>query len=512
MSKKKIKIDIRRLQKNCDFLKYKSALNNKLNPEILMEISDRNVKILNLISIIDVFILKSFFIANRNQKEQNYNLNIEEKNIEKREELIIKIKVFIKMVNERSFNSSSLKYPLDIFGTKHFLNFFQIQNITIQENFINYFNDSLRSLQIDANKFVKIVKEIKNFRGKLVHRKEIKIKEATISLSYICELLPTKYSSEIKALFSECKITLQAKEYIQTIIKIKKNKPKKFIGYLRDHTIVEKENFVGVDNISRIKEIMKSIDFHSIDPNFFKKNFDEKNQKNFVKNMKFEEIEAIFFAFIQINYIFKKYFIKIYETFYFEQSKYRFEESEKEFFNKLNQLLNDSKIKNLRNNIAHSHLILGEKINEEIVEIMDEKNKKSLKKNLNFTINYYQEIFELMLNFFDNLYKILQENNFDQKILNEIYQTKKSFLQSLFSMLCKVDHFLEFDSKNYNKPVDKRINKNEFAKIDKNKNLIENGILKFHFYAIFKTAFRKILEDEKNKNYESPTCIKIKKN
>ena len=32
MSKKKIKIDIRRLQKNCDFLKYKSALNNKLNP------------------------------------------------------------------------------------------------------------------------------------------------------------------------------------------------------------------------------------------------------------------------------------------------------------------------------------------------------------------------------------------------------------------------------------------------------------------------------------------------
>ncbi|NBX52402.1 MAG: hypothetical protein EBT63_01955, partial [Proteobacteria bacterium] len=115
-------------------------------------------------------------------------------------------------------------------------------------------------------------------------------------------------------------------------------------------------------------------------------------------------------------------------------------------------------------------------------------------------------------NFFDNLYKILQENNFDQKILNEIYQTKKSFLQSLFSMLCKVDHFLEFDSKNNNKPVDKRINKNEFAKIDKSKNLVENGILKFHFYAIFKTAFRKILEDEKNKNYESPTCIKIKKN
>ena len=244
MSKKKIKIDIRRLQKNCDFLKHKSALNNKLNPEILMEISDRNVKILNLISIIDVFILKSFFISNRNHEEQNYNLNIEEKNIEKRKELIIKIKVFIKMVNERSFNSSSLKYPLDIFGTKHFLNFFQIQNKIIQENFINYFNDSLRSLQIDANKFVKIVKEIKNFRGKLVHRKEIKIKEATIALSYICELLPTKYSSEIKALFSECNITLQAKEYIQTIIKIKKNKPKKFIGYLRDHTIVEKENFL----------------------------------------------------------------------------------------------------------------------------------------------------------------------------------------------------------------------------------------------------------------------------
>ena len=501
MSKKKIKIDIRRLQKNCDFLKYKSALNNKLNPEILMEISDRNVKILNLISIIDVFILKSFFIANRNQKEQNYNLNIEEKNIEKRKELIIKIKVFIKMVNERNFNSSSLKYPLDIFGTKHFLNFFQIQNKIIQENFINYFNDSLRSLQIDANKFVKIVKEIKNFRGKLVHRKEIKIKEATIALSYICELLPTKYSSEIRALFSECKITLQNKEYIQTIIKIKKNKPKKFIGNLRNHTIFEKENFVGIDNISKIKEIMKSIDFHSIDPNFFKRNFDEKNQKNFVKNMKFEEIEAIFFAFIQINYIFKKYFIKTYETFYFDQSKYRFEESEKEFFNKLNQLLNDSKIKNLRNNIAHSHLILGEKINEE-----------NDKKDLKFTANYYREIFELMLNFFDNLYKILQENNFDQKILNEIYQTKKSFLQSLFSMLCKVDYFFEFDSKNNNKPVDKIVNKNEFAKIDKSKNLIENGILKFHFYAIFKTAFRKILEDEKNKNYELPTCIKIKKN
>ena len=501
MSKKKIKIDIRRLQKNCDFLKHKSALNNKLNPEILMEISDRNVKILNLISIIDVFILKSFFIVNRNQKEQNYNLNIEEKNIEKSKELMIKIKVFTRMVNERSFNSSSLKYPLDIFGTKHFLNFFQIQNKIIQENFINYFNDSLRSLQIDANKFVKIVKEIKNFRGKLVHRKEIKIKEATIALSYICELLPTKYSSEIRALFSECKITLQAKEYIQTIIKIKKNKPKKFIGNLRNHTIFEKENFVGIDNISKIKEIMKSIDFHSIDPNFFKENFDEKNQKNFVKNMKFEEIEAIFFAFIQINYIFKKYFIKIYETFYFHQSKYRFEESEKEFFDKLNQLLNDSKIKNLRNNIAHSHLILGEKINEE-----------NDKKDLKFTAHYYHEIFELMLNFFDNLYKILQENNFDQKILNEIYQTKKSFLQSLFSMLCKVDHFFEFDSKNNNKPVDKIVNKNEFAKIDKSKNLIENGILKFHFYAIFKTAFRKILEDEKNKNYESSTCIKIKKN
>ena len=260
MSKKKIKIDIRRLQKNCDFLKHKSALNNKLNPEILMEISDRNVKILNLISIIDVFILKSFFIVNRNQKEQNYNLNIEEKNIEKSKELMIKIKVFTRMVNERSFNSSSLKYPLDIFGTKHFLNFFQIQNKIIQENFINYFNDSLRSLQIDANKFVKIVKEIKNFRGKLVHRKEIKIKEATIALSYICELLPTKYSSEIRALFSECKITIQNKEYIQTIIKIKKNKPKKFIGNLRNHTIFEKENFVGIDNISKIKEIMKSID------------------------------------------------------------------------------------------------------------------------------------------------------------------------------------------------------------------------------------------------------------
>lgn len=488
MSKKKIKkIDIK-------------TLNNKLNPEILMEISDRNVKILNLISIIDVFILKSFFIANRNQKEQNYNLIIEEENIEKRDELIIKIKVFIKMVNERSFNSSSLKYPLDIFGTKHFLNFFQIQNKIIQENFINYFNDSLRSLQIDVNKFVKIVKEIKNFRGKLVHRKEIKIKEATIVLGYICELLPKKYSSEIRALFPECKITLQDRKYTQTIIKIKKNKPKKFIGNLRDHTISEKENFVGIDNISKIKEIMKSIDFHSIDPNFFKKNFDEKNQKNFVKNMKFEEIEAIFFAFIQINYIFKKYFIKTYET-YFDQSKYRFEESKKEFFNKLNQLLNDSKIKNLRNNIAHSHLILGEKVNEEID-----------KKDLKFTAHYYHEIFELMLNFFDNLYKILQENNFDQKILNEIYQTKKSFLQSLFSMLCKVDHFLEFDSKNNNKPVDKRINKNEFAKIDKSKNLVENGILKFHFYAIFKTAFRKILEDEKNKNYESPTCIKIKKN
>jgi len=465
MSKKKIKIDIRRLQKNCDFLRHKSALNNKLNPEMLMEISDRNVKILNLISIIDVFILKSFFIANRNHKEQNYNLNIEEKKIEKREELIIKIKVFIKMVNERSFNSSSLKYPLDIFGTKHFLNFFQIQNITIQENFINYFNDSLRSLQIDVNKFVKIVKEIKNFRGKLVHRKEIKIKEATIALSYICELLPTKYSSEIKALFSECKITLQAKEYIQTIIKIKKNKPKKFIGYLRDHTIVEKENFVGVDNISRIKEIMKSIDFHSIDPNFFKKNYDEKNQKNFVKNMKFEEIEAIFFAFIQMNYIFKKYFTKTYETFYSKKSEYRFEEAEK--------------IRNLRNDIAHSHLILGEKINEEIVEIIDEKNKKHLNKDLKFTANYYQEIFESILNFFDNLYKILQENNFDKEALNEIYQTKKSFLQSLFSLLCKVDHFLEFDSKNNNKPVDKRINKNEFAKIDKNKNTFYEVVFQF---------------------------------
>jgi hypothetical protein len=43
-------------------------------------------------------------------------------------------------------------------------------------------------------------------------------------------------------------------------------------------------------------------------------------------------------------------------------------------------------------------------------------------------------------------------------------------------------------------------------------NLIENGIIKFHFYAIFKTAFRKILEDVKSKNYESVTCIKIKKN
>jgi len=512
MSKRKTKIDRRRLQKNCDFLRHKSALNNKLNPEMLMEISDRNVKILNLISIIDVFILKSFFIANRNHKEQNYNLNIEEKKIEKREELIIKIKVFIKMVNDRNFNSSSLKYPLDIFGTKHFLNFFQIQNKTIQENFINYFNDSLRSLQIDVNKFIKIVKEIKNFRGKLVHRKEIKINEAAIALSYICELLPEKYSSEIRALFSECKITLQDKEYIQTIIKIKKNKAKKFIGNLRDHTIAEKENFVGVDNISRIKEVMKTIDFHIIDPNFFKKNFDEKNQKNFIRNIKFEEIEAIFFTFIQVNYIFKKYFIKIYETFNFNEKDYRFEEAEKEFFDKLSQLLNDSKIKNLRNYIAHSHLILGKKTNEENIEVNYEKNKKSLPQDLKFTANYYQEIFELILNFFDNLYKILQENNFDQEILNGIYQTKKSFLQSLFSKLCKIDHFFEFDSKNNNKPVDKRINKNEFSKIDKNKNLIENGIIKFHFYAIFKTAFRKILEDVKNKNYESVTCIKIKKN
>ena len=102
------------------------------------------------------------------------------------------------MVNERSFNSSSLKYPLDIFGTKHFLNFFQIQNKIIQENFINYFNDSLRSLQIDANKFVKIVKEIKNFRGKLVHRKEIKISQK--NLLEICEItqfLKKKILSEL---------------------------------------------------------------------------------------------------------------------------------------------------------------------------------------------------------------------------------------------------------------------------------------------------------------------------
>jgi len=501
MSKKKIKIDVIKLQNNCDFLKQKSKSNRNFNPKIICENTDRNVRILNLISVIDVFILKNFFIANRNNKEQNYVLNIEEKNIKTREEIIIKIKVFIMMINQRNFNSSNLTYPLDIFGTKHFLNFFEIQNKAIQKNFINYFNDSLRSLQIDADKFIKIVKAIKNFRGKLVHGKSIKIEDANIALNYICELLPKKYSSEISALFPECKIIFQDKKYIQTIIKIKHNKPKKFIGNLRDHTIVEKENFVGIDNILKIKEILQSIDFHSIDPNFFKKNFEEKNKKNFVKNMKFEEIEAIFFAFVQMNYIFKKYFMKIYEVFNFSENEYRFDKDEKEFFYNLNQLLNDSKIKNLRNRIAHSHLILGEKISEE-----------DNKKNLKFTANYYQEIFELILNFFDNLYKILQENNIDQEILNGIYQIKKSFLQSLFAMLCKVDHFFEFDSKNNKKPVDKRINKIEFAKIDKNKNLIENGIIKFHFYAIFKTAFRKILEDIKSKNYESPTCIKIKKN
>lgn len=476
----------------------KSKSNKSSNDKFLCENKDRDARILNLISVIDVFILKSFFIANRNHKEQDYNFenfNIKDEN---KNDIIIKIKEFVMMINARNFNSSSLKYPFDIFGTNHFLNFFEIQKTIIQQNFINYLNDSLRSLQIDTEKFKKLVKKIKNFRGDLYHHKKIKIKDAKLALEYICELLPKKYSSEIKALYPECKISLQDRKYIQTIIKIKQSKSKKFIGNLRDHTIFEKENFVGIDNISRIKEIMKSIDFHSIDPNFFKKNFDEKNQKNFVKNMKFEEIEAIFFAFIQMNYIFKKYFTKTYETFYSKKSGYRFEEAEK--------------IRNLRNDIAHSHLILGEKINEEIIEIIDEKNKKHLSKDLKFTANYYQEIFESILNFFDNLYKILQENNFDKEALNEIYQTKKSFLQSLFSMFCKVDHFFEFDSKNNNKPVDKIVNKNEFAKIDKNKNLIQNGILKFHFYAIFKTAFRKILEDVKNKNYESATCIKIKKN
>lgn len=475
----------------------------KLSNELLYKNNDRFVKILNLISVLDVYILKSFFIANIKEKEFNLDNKILD------EEVIIKIKNYFKIIHIKNITGASFVYPFDIFGTKDFKKFFEIQNEKIKKNFINYFNENLRSFQIDEKDFIDIINKINKFRNHIIYQlpdTEQTQKNNLNALQYICTLLPKKYYHEIKILFPEYKISVQEKKYHQnTQIKIKKNKPKKFINNFKNHTMVEKENFVGIDNISKIKEILRSIDFHEIDPNFFKKNFTQKNTKTFIKNIKFEEVEAIFFSFIQINYIFKKYFMRIYEAC---KVKENVPNNERKFFSELKKIISDKKIKDLRDRIAHSHLILG----KEIIKINDDNTINSIEKKLKFSANYYREIFAIILNFFDKLFYFFKENNFNDEILNTIYCDKKSFLQSLFAVFCKSDHFVKLINNDNKKLFEKRFNASELKDLDRGKNLFENGVLKFHFYAIYKTAFRKILAEIKNENYQSITCIKIKKN
>ena len=94
----------------------------KLSNELLYKNNDRFVKILNLISVLDVYILKSFFIANIKEKEFNLDNKILD------EEVIIKIKNYFKIIHIKNITGTCFVYPFDIFGTKDFKKFFEIQN------------------------------------------------------------------------------------------------------------------------------------------------------------------------------------------------------------------------------------------------------------------------------------------------------------------------------------------------------------------------------------------------
>jgi len=467
------------------------------------KISDTDLTILNLITVLDTTILKNFFIANRKIKFKEFKLLEIEKNNDEQKDFEIKFNKYLEIVRYNKLANSPILYPLDVFGTARFKKLLSQQNYQIKTNFISRLNKIFK-INYDEINLIEMIDCIKKSRNDILHNEKnfpntnyhykslafLNLNFHESIGNYIIQLFKS-HKNKINKLQKNILIQKNKKvEYVKNIEKLQN----KFFYQKRFHTMIESIYFVGYDNIAKIKQIIESIDFSTLDlqknTQFFEKNF--KNKKTLIQKIKQEEIKAIFWLFIDINYIFKKYFIATIQPYLDDIKK---QNKKPKNYQSPYKNINERAIK-IRNLIAHSHLILGE-------ELIEEKIQNDLSKNqtkISYSHQYYGEIFLSILDFFDEIYKIEKKISPQNIIsLNQIYQTKKSFCQALNSRLNKFDHYYDCDN-------EKIIKKTELKIIDK---LDRKKTRKFYYYAILKTAFRNILLQIKKQNYEENSCQKI---
>lgn len=488
-----------------------------------------NIKILNLVSVADCFVMKKFFNGCDGIdefKEPIYKIYKDKKEtgeIDKN-----KAKKIIDRANRMknikkfyiNYKTANLIYPFDIFGTADFKNFFFAQEQSTRIKFYQQIK-KINSFEYNDESFEKDIKNIKKYRSNLYHNKENKAKDCQYFFNAIKKFIPSiKFINELEQLVFNKKDnngnSIKIKNFTKIFPDDHLNK-NKFLTNPKLHTMHERLSFVGFDNISKIKDWLRSLENFSEDQYFVNnKNGEYKIDANkFVKHIKFEEIEAIFFWIIELNYILKKYFVRIFEIF-----EKIFEENDIDKFNE---------IKDLRNKIVHSHLIIG--------EIISDTQPEELK----FEARYYRDIFTKILNYFDQIFcnvendksKKLKEilsglqklneikaNNLHQKTIKElllerILREKIGFLQALKGLASRFDNYHQLNKEKTNLI---RINKEktnslkEKSKLSNSKKIFYNEVIKFHFYALLKSEFYKIICDVKKTNYQSNSCIKLKKN
>ncbi|GDX36670.1 hypothetical protein LBMAG18_11810 [Alphaproteobacteria bacterium] len=477
-----------------------------------------NIKILNLISVADCFVMKKFFNSCFELNEfnkPNYQDQEKVKKIIDRANRMRNIKKFY--IN---YKTANLIYPFDIFGTADFKTFFFSQEQSTRDKFYQEIK-KINSFGYNDFSFKKDINNIISYRSNIYHNKKNNDKNCENFFTAIKKFIPsTKFINELEQLVFNKK---NNKKNLIKIPNFKKFFPddhlnkNKFLTNPKLHTMHERLSFVGFDNISKIKDWLRSLENFSEDRYFVNsKNVECKIDTNkFVKHIKFEEIEAIFFWVIELNYILKKYFVRIFEIF------------EKIIDSK--DIDKFSEIKDLRNKIAHSHLIIG--------EIISATQPEELK----FETRYYQDIFTKILNYFDQIFLNIENDKSNElnKILIELQELNKKetknlykkpirelllekiliekigFLQALKGLTNKFDNYRKLNKEKTNLAQlnkEKTNSLKEKSKLFNNKKIFYNDVIKFHFYGLLKSEFYKIICDVKKINYQSNSCIKLKKN
>jgi len=495
--------------------------------KVQKRLTAHNIKILNLISVADCFVMKKFFNGCDEVdefKEPIYKIYKDKKETgeidkDKAKKIIDRAN---RMKNIKKFyinyKTANLIYPFDIFGTADFKIFFFAQEQSTRNKFYQQIK-KINSFEYNDKNFENDIQNIKKYRSNLYHNKENKPEDCQNFFTAIKKFIPSiKFINELEQLVFNKKNNKGDSIKIQNFTKIlpddQLNK-NKFLTNPKLHTMHERLSFVGFDNISKIKDWLRSLENFSEDQYFVNnKNVECKIDPNkFVKHIKFEEIEAIFFWIIELNYILKKYFVRIFEIF-----EKIFEENDIDKFNEF---------KDLRDKIAHSHLIIGEIISDTQTE------------ELKFEARYYRDIFTKILNYFDQIFfnvdndkseklkeilislQISNEkkvNNLSKKttkqlLLEKILNEKIAFLQALIGLTNRFDNYRKINKEKTNLQI---LRKQETPAKQKLKHLnnrnIGEKIIKFHFYALLKNQFHQIIYNVKNENYQSISCIKLKKN